>query len=276
MDVVGLGTAACNIVESFERYPQYNIYKIDSEIHEGNFFQVPVCNSPEEYEESVPDMTEFFSDLGEEVLFFVCGSGMISASSLAVIQQIKDKKITVYYIQPKINNLTGNKKLLEKATFGILQQYARSGLIYEVVIISNQIIADIVGNLPVIGYFKKINEMISSTVHYINIFERTKYVYGVTESRENVCRISSIGILDVSKSEENMFYTLDIVREKDYFYAINEQKLLSESNIISQIESDMQAKKENELTKISYRLYSTSHEEDFGFCVHRTVKVQGE
>lgn len=276
MDIVGLGTAASNIVESFSTYPQYNIYTIDNEHRDGNFFMLEYKETPEEYEQSVPDMSEFFSELGDEVMFFVVGSGSISAASLSILHQIKDKKVTLYYVQPKLNNLTGNRRLLERATFGILQQYARSGLIENMVIISNQVMATIIGNLPVIGYFKKINEMISSTIHYINIFERTKHVYGMKENREDVCRITSIGLLETSNSKESMFFELDLIREKDYYYALTNSKLLSESNIIAEIEEKMQTKKESPLTKISYRLYSTEYEKDFGFCIHRTSKVQGE
>lgn len=276
MDIIGLGTAACNIVECFSKYPQYSLYKIDTEERDGKFFRLKSSSTPEESEEVVPDMTDFFSDLGEEVMFFVVGSGLVSAASLAILQQIKHKKITLFYIQPKVNNLTGTKKKLERVAFGVLQQYARSGLIDEVVLISNQKIANMIGNLPVIGYFTKINEMISSTIHFINVFERSKHVYGILEEKENVCRISTIGLLDITNSEEKVFYDLDLVREKEYFYALSNSKLLSESNLVAEIEESMQHKKENSLTKISYRLYSTEYETEFGYCRFRTSKVQGE
>lgn len=276
MDIVGLGTAACNIVDTFSKYPQYNLYKIDTEERDGNFFRISGSNTPEETEEIVPDMTDFFSNLGDEVMFFVVGSGLISAASLAVLQQIKDKKVTLFYIQPKVNNLTGTRKKLEKVAFGVLQQYARSGLIDEIVLISNQKIANMIGNLPVIGYFTKINEMISSTIHFINVFERSKHVYGILEEKENVCRISTVGLLDPTNSEESVFYDLDLVREKEYFYALNNARLLSESSLVAEIENSMEQKKENSLTKISYRLYSTEYETEFGYCRFRTSKVQGE
>ena len=48
-----------------------------------------------------------------------------------------------------------------------------------------------------------------------------------------------------------------------------------ESNV-AEIEESMQHKKENSLTKISYRLYSTEYETEFGYCRFRTSKVQGE
>ena len=291
MDIIGLGEAGCNIAECFRKYPQYNIYKIDvgavsdfdfinhydvDNKKDINCFNVPEQASPEQYEAATPDMSSFFSKLGKEVTFIVGGAGQISGMALAVLEQIRDRKISVLYIRPSPKSLTGKKKLLERATFGILQQYARSGLLEDVHIVSNENIANIIGNLPVIGYYDKINDLIVSTLHFINVFNRTKHVYGVVEERENVCRISTIGLLDAETSEEKMFYDLDLIREKSYFYALNSSTLLNESNMVSTLEDQIEEKKEKWLTKISYRLYSTDYENDFGYCVQRTSKIQGE
>ena len=290
MDIIGLGQAGCSIAERFIQYPQYSIYQIDvRDKNSLNFiryyeesgenrkaFNIVKQPNAEAYEQNCPNLEYFFEDLGEEVTFIVAGSGNISGLTLAVLEQIKDRKISVLYIRPNPKSLTGKKKLLERATFGILQQYARSALLEDVHVVNNENIANIVGNLPVIGYYDKINDLIASTLHFINVFNRTKHVYGMVEERENVCRISTIGLLDVETSEEKMFYDLDLIREKSYFYALRESRLLNESNMVSTLETQIEEKKEKWLTKISYRLYSTEYENDFGYCVQRTSKVQGE
>jgi len=276
MDIIGLGEAGCNIAECFRKYPQYNIYKIDAGVSGENCFNVPTQKDAEEYEKNTPDLKEFFSNLSNEVIFIFAGSGAISGMSLAMLQQIKNKKDTVLYIRPGLRSLTGKKKLLERATFGILQQYARSGLLDGMHVVSNDVVAGVIGNLPVIGYFNKINDIIASTLHFINVFDRTKHVYGVMEDRDPVCRISTIGLLESETSEEKMFYDFDLIREKSYFYAFTQGRLLNESSLIEDIESQIEEKKEKWLTKISYRLYSTEYEDDFGYCLYRTSKVQGE
>jgi len=276
MDIIGLGEAGCNIAECFRKYPQYNIYKIDAGVSGENCFNVPTQKDAEEYEKNTPDLKEFFSNLSNEVIFIFAGSGAISGMSLAMLQQIKNKKVTVLYIRPGLRSLTGKKKLLERATFGILQQYARSGLLDGIHVVGNDVVAGVIGNLPVIGYFNKINDIIASTLHFINVFDRTKHVYGVMEDRDPVCRISTIGLLESETSEEKMFYDFDLIREKSYFYAFTQGRLLNESSLIEDIESQIEEKKEKWLTKISYRLYSTEYEDDFGYCLYRTSKVQGE
>lgn len=276
MDIIGLGEAGCNLADCFKKYPQYTIYKIDVGLEGDKCFNVEKQRSPEDYESNAPNLKSFFSSIGQEVTLIVGGAGYISAMSLATLEQIKSKKISILYVCPNHKSLTGKKKLLERATVGILQQYARSGLVDNISLVSNEKVAAIVGNLPVIGYYNKINDLIASAFHFINVFKRSKHVYGIVEEREEVCRISTIGLLDTDTSEEKMFYDLDLVREKSYFYALKKETLLNESNMIAKLEGQVEEKKKEWLTKISYRLYSTEYENNFGFCVNRTSKVQGE
>lgn len=276
MNIVGLGTAGCNIAQCFSKYPQYKIFLIDTEEREGNLLKVERHKNIEDYEANVPSIKDFVSDSGDDIMLIVGGSGSLSAMSLAILGQVKEKNITVVYIQPKLSSLTGKKKLLERATFGILQQYARSGLFKDMYLINNQNIVEIAGQLPVIGYHDKINEIICSSIHFINVLQNTDYIYGNIEPKEDVCAISTIGLLDVETSEETLFFDLDLIREKDYMYTFNRTRLLESSNIIPQIEAKMEKKTEDWLTKISYRLYSTDYDSDFGYCVFRTSKVQGE
>tara|TARA_Y100000389_G_scaffold24836_1_gene21561 strand:+ start:24732 stop:25562 length:831 start_codon:yes stop_codon:yes gene_type:complete len=276
MDIIGLGEAGCNLADCFAKYPQYKTYKIDVGLEGEGCFSVEKQRGPEDYESNAPNLKTFFSPLEEEVTLIVGGAGYISAMSLAILEQIKDKSVSVLYICPNHKSLTGKKKMLEQATFGILQQYARSGLIKNIILVSNEKVAAIVGNLPVIGYYDKINDLIVSTFHFINVFNHSKHVYGMVEEREEVCSISTIGLLDTETSEEKRFYDLDLVREKSYFYALRNESLLNESNMIATLEGQVEEKKKEWLTKISYRLYSTEYENNFGFCINRTSKVQGE
>ena len=137
MDIIGLGEAGCNIAECFKQYPQYNVYKIDVGAEGRNCFNIAKQKSPEDYEKNTPNFGGFFNDLSGEITFIMAGSGAISGMSLAILEQIKDKSVTVLYIRPNLRNLTGNKKLFERATFGTLQQYARSGLLCGMHVVDN-------------------------------------------------------------------------------------------------------------------------------------------
>jgi len=56
---------------------------------------------------------------------------------LRVLEQIRDKKIDIFYIRPDVDLLIGELRLQERAIFGILQEYARSGLFSSFTIFSN-------------------------------------------------------------------------------------------------------------------------------------------
>ena len=121
MDVIGLGEAGCNIAECFRKYPQYNIYKIDVGAEGEGCFNIPKQRSPEDYERSAPNLSSILSCVGPEVLFIIGGAGHISGMSLAILEQMRSKKVSVLYVRPNSKSLTGKKKLFERATFGILQ-----------------------------------------------------------------------------------------------------------------------------------------------------------
>ena len=83
-------------------------------------------------------MKTFFRGIKGETLFIVGGSGHISAMCLRIMEQIKDKcEISVLYIRPELSLLSKTKSLHEKATYNILQQFARSGLLKMLYLVSN-------------------------------------------------------------------------------------------------------------------------------------------
>jgi len=277
MDIVGLGKAGCAIAEMFRKYPQYkNIYKIDVGIEGDKCFSVAKRENPEDYEKNIPVLEQFFSDAGEEILFIIAGSGNISTMSLGILEQIKDRKINIIYIKPSSQTLIGQKRILDKITFGILQEYTRSGLFETLCVIDNQKVIDHIGSISVLNYWNRINEFISSSIHFINVFNNTEEVYGVEGESPPTNRIRTIGILDPQTSEEKMFFDLDMIKEKRYFYAFRKELLAEDSGLLKNIETKLEAKKETWLTSMTYRLYVSSYDKDYGYCVHLTSKVQEE
>ena len=174
MNVIGLGQAGCNITDMLSEYPQYKTYKIDVGIEGTRCYDVKRQKGPEEYEKNVPSMKTFFRGIKGETLFIVGGSGHISAMCLRVMEQIKDKcEISVLYIRPELSLLSKTKSLHERATFNVLQEFARSGLLKVLYLASNINLENILGNVPIIGYNNKINELLVSTIHMINVFKNS-------------------------------------------------------------------------------------------------------
>ena len=146
MDVViGLGEAGCNLADGFSKHPQYDVYKIDTEIEHNpkkGLYKMPVFPSSEDYEKNCPeDLAEFFSSFDDNtsVTFIMAGGGKIAGASLRILEKIKHCNLNVLYITPDIGLMGGKKYLLNRITFFVLQEYARSGLLNSISLIYNSL-----------------------------------------------------------------------------------------------------------------------------------------
>ena len=134
MNIIGLGSAGCNIADEFEKYPQYKIFKIDVDIQGDNCYNVVNgLKSAEDYENyDFPKIKTFFKKLKkDESMFILGGSGKISCASLRILENIKKHTVSIIYIRPDLDLLTEMQLLREKVVFNVLQEYARSGVFKE-------------------------------------------------------------------------------------------------------------------------------------------------
>ena len=276
ISVIGLGTGASKIASLYSRLPQYNAYEMNSSISRNskNKFALKSFNSPEEYENNIPNVSKFFKDLDHEVQFFVVGSSYSSNYSLGIIEQIKDKKIDLFYIKPDTELLAGIPRLVESATYGVLQEYARSGLLNSINLISKLNVESVLGNVPIKGYYETLNSAIQNSCHYIDYFERSEPEIGLITKPSEICRIKTYGMLDMETLEEKWFFNLDTYREICYYLCINEERLRTDGTLHKKYVKLLKNKPRNAFINISYAIYETESEQDFGFCVARTNAVQ--
>ena len=275
ISIVGIGNAASAIAEKFESVPQYDVYKISSGVEENTSrnYKLGVYDTPEEYERNVPDLKSFFADIKDRVQVFVVGSSMSSICSLGILEQIKDRDVDVFYIKPDIELLTGSPRLVENATHGIFQEYARSGLFRSLTILSNENIERVLENVNLKNYYDILNDTIFSCVHYLNYFEHTEPHVGNVSKPHEINRIRSVSILNMKKLEENWLFDLDAHRELCYYMCINEERLEKEIGLHKKLVDILKTKPRNAFRKISYAIYET-HLPDFGFCVAHTNAIQ--
>jgi len=275
ISIVGLGNAASKIAEKFKQTKNYNVYFLNSSIERNSKykFKLKSYEAAEEYEENIPNVKKFFSNVDEYVQFFVVGSSFSSNYSLGILEQLKGKKVDVFYIQPDAELMTGIPKLLDKVVFSVLQEYARSGLLNSFTPISNVMIEKSIGNIPIKTYYDKINDSIFSTVHYINYFTHAEPEIGMTAKPLDINRIRTYGILDVKNLEEKWLYELDMERDLCYYLCINKDRLEKEGGLHKRIVDMLKEKPRNAFRRISYAIYETEHD-DFGLCVAHTNAIQ--
>tara|TARA_Y100000310_G_scaffold30201_1_gene28741 strand:+ start:2551 stop:3411 length:861 start_codon:yes stop_codon:yes gene_type:complete len=271
--VVGLGSAGCNIADAFAKYPQYKTYKIDVGLTGQNCFNFPPVSSHKECEDKCPPMEDFFKDVAGEVLFVVGGSGTISGASLKILHHLQRCRINILYIQPDSDLLSETRRLQERLVFGILQEYARSAVFEKIYLISNLQLEEILGEVPVTNYYDRLNELIVSTVHMLNIFQNIPPVVSTFSQILESARIATFGVFDVDSGKEKYFFPLDIIREKRYYYGINEGALKNDGTLFKKIKERVKESTQ-EKKRASYGVYETQYDANYGYVISYTSKIQ--
>jgi hypothetical protein len=275
ISIVGLGSAASKIAEKFKQTKNYNVYVMNDGLQRRSKykFKLKPYDEPEQYEKNIPDVKKFFADIDEHIQFIIVGSSYSSNYSLGILEQIKDKKIDIFYIRPDSDLMTGVPKLVDKAVFSVLQQYARSGLFNSFTTFSNVMIEKSIGGVPIKLYYDKINDSIFSTVHYINYFNHAEPEIGMTSKPLEINRIRTYGAVNIKNLEEKWFYELDMSRDICYYLCINKERLETEGGLHKKIVDMLKEKPRNTFRRISYAIYETEHQ-DFGLCVAHTNAIQ--
>ena len=276
MNVIGLGQAGCNIAEKFKEHPQYKVFKIDAKLKKAKgVYALKHQDTPELYEAKFPSLRKtFLKEVIGDVLF-ITSCGAVSGASLRLLEQLKDKcNISILYIKPDTNILSRDKSLQNNLLFNVFQEMARSALFERVYLIDNPKVADIIGDIPIAEYYDQINRLIVSAIHMINVFNNSEPMMDTSSEPIPTARISTIGIVDMGSEEENLFFDLDMSREKRYYYAIPKEKIESDGKLIKKIKKQVKNNLEHDKMKNSYAIYSTTYEDVYIYCIANSTLVQ--
>jgi len=271
--IIGLGGAGCRVASRFESYPQYNVYQMDVGLKRtSRTYGLKVAADPEEFEKSVGSLKTFFKNVEGDVLFVVSGCGMISGASLRILEQLRKCRLHILYIFSDPELIGETARLQQRVTFNVFQEYARSGLLEKVVLIDNTRLEEILGDLPIIGFYEQLNELLVPTMHMVNVLSHSDSVMDNISPPHQISRIVSYGLVDFESGEEKMFFNLANVREKVYYYAINEKKLREQGGIHKKVIAQVKENAKN--TKTTYGIYPTQYEQDYVYCVAYSSIVQ--
>tara|TARA_Y100000310_G_scaffold345346_1_gene463984 strand:+ start:3535 stop:4368 length:834 start_codon:yes stop_codon:yes gene_type:complete len=269
--IIGLGRAGCAIADNFAQHPQYKIFKIDSENidheDEGSYL-LKRYNHPEEYEKHAPPLKAFFDNTTNDILFIVCGAGFVSGAVLQILKHLSSKNVNILYIKPELQFLAETNLLQEQLVRNVLQEYTRSGLFKRLYIVDNTEIEKILGDVPIMTFFDHINDLLVSTVHMINVYKHNEPIYKTPFESKVGRSISTFGLTDLQNGEEKLFFSLDNVSEKSYYYAINEKELEQDGALFRRLTDNIQQNQKD--IKTSFQIYSTSYEKNYGYIVANT------
>ena len=271
--IIGLGKAGCAIAERFAQYPQYEVYRMDVGLKRTpRSYGLKSASSPEEQEETLGSLKRFFKDVKGDVLFVVGGCGIVSGASLKILEQLKGNSLHILYIHSDPELLGETARMQQRVTFNVFQEYARSGVFQKVILIDNSRLEQMLGDIPIIGFYDKLNELMVPTMHMVNVLQHSDSIMDNISPPHQISRIVSYGLVNFETGEENLFFELDNVREKVYYYAINEKKLREQGDIHKRVIAQVKENAKN--TKTTYGIYPTQYEQDYVYCVAYSSIVQ--
>lgn len=264
MNIVGIGNTGCNIAQKFELYKQFNVYKI-------NYNTIPEYKTPEEYESKYQNIN---FDIEDEMTVILSGEEPINGILLRFLEQYKHLEIKVVYIKPDFKFLTNTQKAMEKVVYNVLQEYTRSAKIKFMSIADLKMVSEIVGKVPLKERQDKIYSMFATSYYMKNMFENIESAYEkIIETPPTYC-ITSLGMMDFDSGEETLFYPIDEVREKVYYYYINKETLNDDTELFDKIEQQISNKFSENIT-ISFAIYESPHEESVVYIEHKSPYIQG-
>ena len=279
MNIIGLGKAGCNIAELFKQYPQYKVFKIDSDEklkRKKNCLYIPKQSSVELYDANPVSLAKIKKALDDddEIYFIICGCGRVTACSLWILKEFTDKKINIVYIKPDTTSIDDKSKLVNRAHFHILQEYVRSGVFDKMYIIDNKKMSDIIGKTSILNFYPKINEFVVSAIHWLNIYMNTEPVFDTYREEYITSRLCAFGILDLEKEKMTETYSIKKQNQIKYFYGINRITIEKDEELVDKLNRITTSQSED--TSVSYGVYSTDLETGFSFALISSSDIQQE
>lgn len=268
ISIVGIGDFCAKVASAFSNYEQYDVYTITSE-------DLPACKNAEEYESKYANqlVDSIKNDGNTDISVFVEGSEAISGIILKFLENFKSRNINLFYIKSDSSLLSQVEILQDKISFNVLQEYTRSGCFSSFVIFDKIKLENMLPSVTILEYEEQLINLISSTVHYINVYNNIKPVISNSTENNELARIKTYGTSHIGAVNISSFFDLQNIEEIKYYFAINSNTLKKEKNLMQTIKNQIKEMKK-EVQNISFSIYETEYEQNFVYCCIQTKFIQ--
>jgi hypothetical protein len=272
MNIVGLGEAGCRISHYLSRYDVYKTFQVDTKNKRyKNFCKVKKQSDHEAYERN-------YSSLGLDltpgpVTIVLSGAGAISGLVLRLLQDLEEREIKVLYIKPRESEISSLQSTRHKIVNQILQQYCRSKRLSEFTMLDNSRIEEIIPNLSLTDYWSPINQLIGDTFHMINFFKMDEPLLKSNNKIPDTARISTFSLVDFKSMQEQKLYDLSFPRAKSYYFALGEQFIKENKNVLTEVREFISSK-QDEKCDCSYQIHQTQYEQNYVYGYHYASFIQ--
>ena len=278
--IIGLGRLGCSIAEEFTAYPEYRIYKLDTETEEKGSLSLGFSSTIDEYERTL-DQQEVEVYLrsvkpGDEVLFIIEGGDPISGATLRILETIKDSLITLLYVCPDRQMISDTQKRDDRIVFGILQEYARSGAVEAIILVDKATVEHLVGEVTIDQYEKSISYFISYVAAMINYFNHVPSVLSTKILPPEIARIQTLGVssLEDGKKDISLMFPISTVNDIHFFYGVPKKELEEDASLIKRIKQHVKSYKTEDVST-SFSVYETTLDSLIVLCAAYSTKIQG-
>ena len=267
MLIIGLGEAGCNIAELFKSHNQYDVELLDED--KG----IKKCSTVEEYDGISYKPRKKAIKSASAGILFVCGSGKIAGATLRILKGLKHVNMQVVYINPDLDYSSHEEQLRHKVHFSVLQEFARSGMIKELILLDNKTLIELYGHGTIYDYYQKLNHCVYSMIHTLNYCNNVKPEFSSSHKPKDFSRICTIGYSLLEKNEEKLFFPLDNITETSYIISINKEQLVNDIGILPMVKALAKENKEAG-RQTSFAIWSTEEAESYYYTKHYTHFIQ--
>lgn len=170
LNVIGLGKISSKIAKQLYDPDDCFLTEISTNICSSNVIE----DNEQQYDKFKKNIEIHNIDEISETYIFVDGKQGISGITLSILENYKDKKITVFYIKSYCSNDIEFKN--SHITINILQEYARSGMFAAIFLIDYDYVTNyIVNEIPddnIIGFSEIENLFIDKLLFGVYIYHR--------------------------------------------------------------------------------------------------------
>jgi hypothetical protein len=270
--IVSIGESALLFAEFLASYPEYNTYTIG---HSGSEFKVPIFSDPERYDEPINGLRRYLSTVSDEVTCVISGGETVSLTSLKVLEQLRDKKVDIVYLQPKLDLLNQSATMAHNLVHGVTQEMARSKVFNRWYLFDLDLIKSVTPNVVLTEMKKSIASSAARHYHTFNWLRSQDNLFGIDEESSQNAVISSISYCDFDLTTVTDLGKLLFIREQEVFYGISEQKVKTDTELYDKVVKSFSGFKKEDV-RTSFKVFSVPYEEDLIYVKNSTTAVQNK
>jgi hypothetical protein len=276
--IIGLGNAGCLFADQLSQYPEYTIYKINVGTTGRDDLSIVQCADMQEYESKFPqeDFEIYLRSIkkGDEVLVALSGAEPISGLALRMMSLIQHADLRVLYMCPDINLMSDTERRDNRIVFNVLQEYARSGVFKEVLLVSLPKVEKLMGEVSIQDYERSMYHLFSYAFNMINYYNHTDPIVSTSFETLDWSRILSFGMSALGEDDSlRLFFPVEDMRNIHFYYGVPKDLLDSDGSLMNKIKTHVKTHQTAECST-SFSVYPTNFEDIMVLCRVYSDKVQ--